>query len=342
MYVVERASWETSLKELAEAVPELRGDRLVLARLKAAYEAGFAAVHNSQAVEKQDASDLDQPIPDNFCQQLDQEWKRSYNLPIEAHLDPCDSLRGRIWRELRRRTLTLLELRKVRSVIGGSAPLEEEKISLDGGVTLQFAKEGYAAPKNVIEYYLRLRTLCVAWAWCGNFRQKCLDGKDKLVMPLHVSLDYADMALRHCSSYGSSSLAWLQRNDLLTRGSMCAKVRRGMTAAVALQEALHETHLEWRSPGPRALEPSVGTPGGPKSGGKRLQEDTTPPPPPAKVPRVQTVSMAKGGRKLCKAWNDGRGCQDNRCDAIHACDVRLPSGAACLSKSHTRQSHPTA
>ena len=251
VYVVERASWETSLKELAEAVPELRGDRLVLARLKAAYEAGFAAVHNSQAVEKQDASDLDQPIPDNFCQQLDQEWKRSYNLPIEAHLDPCDSLRGRIWRELRRRTLTLLELRKVRSVIGGSAPLEEEKISLDGGVTLQFAKEGYAAPKNVIEYYLRLRTLCVAWAWCGNFRQKCLDGKDKLVMPLHVSLDYADMALRHCSSYGSSSLAWLQRNDLLTRGSMCAKVRRGMTAAVALQEALHETHLEWRSPGPR-------------------------------------------------------------------------------------------
>ena len=132
VYVVERASWETSLKELAEAVPELRGDRLVLARLKAAYEAGFAAVHNSQAVEKQDASDLDQPIPDNFFQQLDQEWKRSYNLPIEAHLDPCDSLRGRIWRELRRRTLTLLELRKVRSVIGGSAPLEEETISLDG------------------------------------------------------------------------------------------------------------------------------------------------------------------------------------------------------------------
>ena len=291
---MERASWESSLKELADAVLELRGDRLVLARLKAAYETGFAAVHNSQAVEKQDAADLDQPIPDNFFQQLDQEWKRSYNLPIEAHLDPCDSLRGRIWRELRRRTLTLLELRKVRSVIGGSAPLEEETISLDGGVTLQFAKEGYAAPKNVIEYYLRLRTLCMAWAWCGNFRQKCLDGKDKLVMPLHVSLDYADMALHHCSSYGSSSLAWLQRNDLLTRGSMCAKVRRGMTAAVALQEALHETHLAWRSPGPRAVEASVGTLGGPKSGGKRLQEDTTPPPPPAKVPRARLFPWQRG------------------------------------------------
>ena len=74
---MERASWESSLKELADAVLELRGDRLVLARLKAAYETGFAAVHNSQAVEKQDAADLDQPIPDNFFQQLDQEWKRS-------------------------------------------------------------------------------------------------------------------------------------------------------------------------------------------------------------------------------------------------------------------------
>ena len=253
----------------------------------------------------------------------------------------CDSLRGRIWRELRRRTLTLLELRKVKSVIGGSAPLEEERIPLEGGVTLQFAREGHAAPKNVIEYYLRLRTLCYAWAWCGNFKQRCLDGKDKLVMPLHVALDYCDLALRHCSSYGNSSLAWLQRNDLLTRGSMCAKVRRGLTAAVALQEALHETHLEWRSPAPRAQDSGPANPGGPKGGTKRPLEDTIPPPPPPRGPRVQTVSMAKGGRKICKSWNDSRGCQDKSCDSLHGCDVRLPNGSACLSKSHNRQNHPT-
>ena len=149
----------------------LKDNRLALARLKAAYECGHAAIQNSQAVDKSDTSDLDQPIPENYFQQLDQEWKRSYGIRIEAHLDPSDALRGRIWRELRRRTLTLLDMRKVKSVVGGSSPMDEERITLEGGVSLQFAKEGYSSPKYTIEYYLRLRTLCYAWAFCGNFKQ---------------------------------------------------------------------------------------------------------------------------------------------------------------------------
>ena len=53
----------------------------------------------------------------------------------------------------------------------------------------------------------------------------------------------------------------------------------------------------------------------------------------------QTVSMLKGGKKLCKAFNDQRGCKGD-CGALHACDVRLPSGQACQATSHNRQSHP--
>lgn len=58
-----------------------------------------------------------------------------------------------------------------------------------------------------------------------------------------------------------------------------------------------------------------------------------------KADNFRTVSMVKGGKKICKSYNDGRGCSNTRCDAIHGCDVRLDSGKACLSKTHTRLQH---
>ena len=67
-------------------------------------------------------------------------------------------------------------------------------------------------------------------------------------------------------------------------------------------------------------------------------------PPLAKRPRMvkadakQTVSMLKGGKALCKAYNDQRGCRG--CEKMHACDIRLPSGQACLSTKHNRLTHP--
>ena len=118
--------------------------------------------------------------------------------------------------------MTLIELRNVRSVVGGSAPLEEERISLEGGVTLQFSKEGYSTLKNTIEYYLRLRTLCYAWAFCGNFKQKCLDGTDRLVVPLNVALDYADFALRAHFVIRGGSLPWMQRITTCSNEGPCA------------------------------------------------------------------------------------------------------------------------
>ena len=339
VFLVTHARWEDSLRELVNEVPSLKDNRLALARWKAAYTMGHSAIQQGNAPDKE-ALDIDNPIPEGQHSQLAAEWTRVYNLPLDPHLDPSDSLRGRIWREFRRRSLTLLELKRVKSIIGGSSPLEEERISLDAGVTLAFGKDTATAPKNVTDAYLRLRTLMNAWAFSGNFKMKCLDGQDKIAMPLHVAMNYADMCLRHTSSYGGNSLQWLLKNDLLTRGAMCAKVRRGICPAVALEESLRETHLEWRSPGVRVPEPPLAptTPRG--SGSKRHLEDEGPPTPPKVPARFQTVSMLKGGRKLCKAWNDSRGCNNRSCDSVHACDVRLPDGNACMRKDHNRANHP--
>ena len=42
----------------------------------------------------------------------------------------------------------------------------------------------------------------------------------------------------------------------------------------------------------------------------------------------RTVSQIKGGARLCKPCNDGRGCTDRQCSAIHGCDVKMPNGQA--------------
>lgn len=53
----------------------------------------------------------------------------------------------------------------------------------------------------------------------------------------------------------------------------------------------------------------------------------------------KTVSMVKGGARLCKPWNDGRGCATKGCTSLHQCDVKLESGQPCLSRKHTRLEH---
>ena len=175
VYMVDQSQWEASLKDLVEQVNELRDSRLVLARFKAAYQAGLAAVQSVQTTSsKVDPPDAEEAIPEGQFQQLSQDWSRAYGLTIEAHLDPADALRAHVWREMRRRTMTVIEIKKVKSVVGGSMPLDEERINLEHGVTLQFAKDTTVPPKSAAEYYFRLRTLCNAWAWAGNFKAKCL------------------------------------------------------------------------------------------------------------------------------------------------------------------------
>ena len=92
VYVVDGSRWEASLKELADEAPPLKDNRSIESRVRDRL-CGYAAVQNAQTVEKTEGKDLDQPIPENYFQQLDQEWRRSYAI--------------RIWRGLRRSTLTL-------------------------------------------------------------------------------------------------------------------------------------------------------------------------------------------------------------------------------------------
>ena len=223
-------------------------------------------------------------------------------------------------------------------------PRTQGSVTLGDNLHLEFEKEEGIPLKSCVEYNLQLRVLAHALAWAGNY-QIDYEGSRCWMMELSTALGYADVALRNCMEFAGGSLSWLQRNDVLTRGKLATYVNRGMPGSLAMKQALQETHLEWRSPLPTSLGASAGSVAPATT--KRKQEDPSMPvsdivakrPRNAKADKWQTVSMIKGGKRLCKPSNDGRGCTNQRCDHLHACDVKLPNNKPCLSRTHTRAQH---
>lgn len=230
----------------------------------------------------------------------------------------------------------------MKSVISQAVPKQQDTVTLSGGVSLEIDKEVTVDVKTAVEYYWKLRVLCNAWAWAGTFLVPNEEKKMVPMMTLEAAMNYADTAMFDCFTYGSGSLYWFRKNDLATRGQMATGIRRGLPAEVALKEAVRHFHLEWRAPAAqpapvleevsrkRAADPPTAAPGQADPAKRRA----------IKGDRMPTISMIKGGKALCKPFNDGRGCTTRGCQAVHACDVRLPSGKGCMSTSHTRMTHP--
>ena len=340
IYMVRASSWESSLGELLEAVPELKNNRIAEARFKSAFECGTQALKQAAAPSMK-AEDPDEVSPEGTLQQLNRDWTKRYNLQFESWFEPSEQLRSRVYREWRKQSMTVLEARKVKSMLHVTTPKSKEHVELPGGIQLQFDPDSTLSMKSVTDYYAALRILCHCWAWSGNYMVN-YQGEMVLMCDLTSALAYADRCLKDTMEFGGGSMKWLERNDILTRGKMATLVRRGYPAQIALHEALRERHIEWRSP---ALQPLLETPEASRRRPRSPEPSGEIPAAPAKRARAlksdshKTVSMIKGGARLCKPWNDGRGCKDPQCSHLHQCDVKLPSGAPCLSKRHTRLEH---
>ena len=101
-----------------------------MARFKAAYAAGLEALKQSKAVALKSAEELEEPIPEAILAQLQCEWQETYSTVLDPHLEPADALRGRVWREFTRRTMTVLEVKKIKSLLHQSTPMASETVKL--------------------------------------------------------------------------------------------------------------------------------------------------------------------------------------------------------------------
>jgi len=228
IYMVRASSWESSLGELLEAVPELKNNRIAEARFKSAFECGTQALKQAAAPSMK-AEDPDAVSPEGTLQQLNRDWTKRYNLQFESWFEPSEQLRSRVYREWRKQSMTVLEARKVKSMLHVTTPKSKERVELPGGIQLQFDRDSTLSMKSVTDYYAALRILCHCWAWSGNYMVN-YQGEMVLMCDLTSALAYADRCLKDTMEFGGGSMKWLERNDILTRGKMATLVRRGYPA----------------------------------------------------------------------------------------------------------------
>ena len=336
VFMVNATKSEESILALVQAAPAVKDNRVALSRFKAAFESGQQAIKNAASVTSKGPDSLDEVLPESTLSTVNRDFTARYGIEVETALEPADALRSRLYREFRKATMSVVEIKKVKSMLTQASPRLQQSVQLPGGLQLQFDKDAVPEVTSTVHYYFGLRVLAYGWAWAGNFKFKDHDAKERLFISLSAAQAYADNCLWATVEYGQGQLAWLTRNDTLTRGKMASLIRRGWSGGEALREALHLTHLEWRAPSTFiAKEPEAR---------KRPPEPALPPPEPKRIRDVKsdkhrTVSMIKGGKKLCKKFNDSRGCSTHSCPDLHVCDVKLPDGRPCMSRNHNRLGH---
>ena len=344
-----------------------------------AHERAFAPAIPSE-------EDVEKPLGEIEDREVKQAWSDRYGILIANDLHPSDALLARVYREMRRFTMTLIPLNRMKSLVHTQVPAASRKETLAGNVSLHYEPDRVLALNSVVDMYWALRTWANAVALAGNF-EIAYEGKSGVCAPLALFLDYADEALRKSLRQPQGlQVQWLERTDTATRGRMIQLVRAPMKMplGVALKPAITELQYQWNSlpqqnvislgelgVGMREVCPGQSNVGdsdasaqplhgsderdmGSRGGQKRVRESDRDGrrhragndsrgdgrrPGAAKGDSFRTVTFLKGGQKLCKAFNDGRGCPgESTCGTKHLCDAIKANGKPCGEK-HPRTRH---
>ena len=302
-------------------------DRILWSRVKKAWE----TLHEIKTEKKGAQASLnedkiDDPLPESTRTSPAQLWKR-HDLELDTYMQPADALVARLYREMKRGTASLIDIRKVKALIHAAAPEITHHVALDDKTSFM-VHEGRSATRDihsVAAYYFGLCILGYAYAYAGPDQVPSMISKGTMVVncPLNVNLNYADRALRLTGKLAlreSASLQWLQARDVATRACMIGLMRQGWPQGEALTHAIKEQHLEWSS--------------GPK---QQTDEDYT-----AEMLNMPGAGEQRRGSKrpreaaveagICHDWNN-RGCTDPcRNGRRHVC-------GKCGSPTHTSVQH---
>ena len=248
---VTAGDYEKELKVVADGCEDMRDTPIPLARLRAAWRSGHAALKSieQRASSADAATDFDQPLQDAAALEIQDAWDKRYHLTLEIRVSPADSLVARLYREFRRSAATVIPVSKCRSLFQANKPRVEKSVPLADQMRIEFGQQDEAPARTVIDYYWGLRTLANANAKAGNYtvKSKASSG-DVLMAPLSVNLDYADFALRSTVEVGlhaSGGTSWLEQRDVSTRGKMVAYMRQGWPQGEALTRAVAESQVAW-------------------------------------------------------------------------------------------------
>ena len=303
-------------------------DKLLCSRVKKAWE-----ILNRQREEQKgpdqtvNSSRLDDELPDATQLSLKAAWKSRYDFELEEHLCPCDALVARMWRELKAKTPTVLDLAKVKAVSQSTAPEKIREIPIDQRTTINIREDTMVTQsiRSVIHYYFQMRILGNAYAYAGTEEVDSVvkvGGPKVVFCPFAQQVDYADMALRLTSELAvgqAAALQWMRARDTATRAGMVMLIRKGYPQGEALELAIKDNKIQWEN-GPKNVTDAQIT-AAILGNSSASQYDN-----PARV-RAPTFGQQHGVQK-CIAWNAGH-CNDPSCARLHVCNHVGPAGGHC-------------
>lgn len=139
VYLVQHDAWESGVQDLVEQVASLKDQKTEAARAKAARSTGREALKQA-AVPSAKACDVDELLPDNQMKAMNSDWTKRYNLQFDPSLEPAEALRARVFREFKKGQMSVIEARKVKSMVAIATPKQQEKVSMGSEVELEFQK----------------------------------------------------------------------------------------------------------------------------------------------------------------------------------------------------------
>ena len=286
-------------------------------------------------------ADIEAPLTVKDVESMQAAWDSRYNIALTMFLAPADPLVSRLFREFRTVAPTLIAVERIKSVYMNNDPNPAKRVALAEGL-LSFTVEGKEDTEvvsSVASYYFALRILANASAKAGNYQfESRMDKGTKVTFaPLDTNMDYADMAFRMAlkQNLGSwDTLKWIEERDRHCRGLMLISMRMGWPQGEAFVKAQHDMQIRWSPP---ASHPGRG------DGAKRERSPNRAAKNPAKKRKLgqtqqrsqetrkgqkgggqtdQYANLAKGGKQICRAFNDGN-CKGDTCahGRLHICSV---------------------
>ena len=345
-----------------------RGD--LVAGLKQAWREADAAVTRvlKRTADNVNDDQIDEPLKYDAQARLETAWKAHYRFVVPDGWMGFSSMLGRFHREFLRRTHTVFHVTKVRNLeqitIHGPAVKHQRVGQLD--VSFGSGEPSIEVPvSSVFTYIMALKAVLFTMSMAGTFVVK--KGESEVFfLPLQQVLDHLasaeGYALKHATGRDRRSdnniLKQLTTIDESIRCEWARILRSNVPDGVTMGEAISDSknyagamwlmpptesmpqQHNWAESSPRPTkQPDKNrSPGGKGKGGGKGKDGKSPGPEKYQL-KIKTARAGKDGKRICKPFNDSRGCATPQCPEAHVCDVLTPLGDACNSSGHSRTGH---
>ena len=304
-----------------------------LARVRGAWKLAKAKLEQSSSPSSNlphAEIDMESPLPEGIAAELQKRWSTLYpHVDWEAEITAADSLVARLYREFMRKSAQVHAVEKCKNQLSAQKPSEMRRVPV-GEAMLTLGVDEHENISSCVEYYWGLRTLAGGMSFAGSHEVEPQGGGDKIIFsPLGINIRYADSALRKASKWrlpAAQAVQELRDRDVVTRSTMCTYMRGGWSQGEALRQALIEHRVDWQTAPVATFHRADPHQDGPAH--KKPKKE-------GGAPSARTHK----GKEICKAFNDQRGCKNNKCPRVHVCDAPNRSGQTCGQTNHSRMQH---